>query len=605
MLLTLAAAAAAWEHRAAAAAAPPLLSAASAAWRSCRHGHAAAAARGQQPRPPAALLLAAGWAPGQPPRRAASSSAAPSGRGGLPPGPGPERAALAALPFCVARPQADAAFKAFHSRHWLQNAAVPRWARAGKESFLPFWVGEAQVEVEVLSAEVGRDEVVSARDPRTGRRAARYETVWRRVELAGRLGWRARHAPEEPGMQLYAAYKYPRADIDALRPGPLIGSARPITPDMLQAGPGAPSDTRRVGAFTLPPEVARRLLKSRIESAERRRAEAAVSEATGFPHVRFVQLAVTWLGPAADEGPRLSPVYVPFYVFSWMHAGIKVRTFVSGADGRASGAHHLDPSKVAVLATAATGGALLLSGAAGAMTAGQLFAAGVAVPFVASTLLARFWPALRHVWHAGTERLRAAWHMRGRREEETDWSADFVGAYSRSGGPRAGGGADRGSGPADWSEFVRDPWAWLEREMKRQQERAERQQRQWQSQQQQWGGGGGGGAGGASQRQQQRQRRPGGGGGGGGGFAGGGRPPPGASPRDALGYYARLGVPPDVSQQELGAAFRGLAMRHHPDRAGGEAEKAAATKRFQELSEAYRVLRDPSSRARYDATGSA
>jgi hypothetical protein len=88
-----------------------------------------------------------------------------------------------------------------------------------------------------------------------------------------------------------------------------------------------------VGAFTLPPEVARRLLKSRVESAERRRAEAAVSEATGFPHVRFVQLAITWLGPARDEGPRLSPVYVPFYLFSWMHAGIKVRPARGGAGG--------------------------------------------------------------------------------------------------------------------------------------------------------------------------------------------------------------------------------------------------------------------------------
>ncbi len=36
-----------------------------------------------------------------------------------------------------------------------------------------------------------------------------YETVWRRVELGG-LGWEVRHAPEDPGMQLYASWKYPR-----------------------------------------------------------------------------------------------------------------------------------------------------------------------------------------------------------------------------------------------------------------------------------------------------------------------------------------------------------------------------------------------------------
>ena len=59
---------------------------------------------------------------------------------------------------------------------------------------------------------------------------------------------------------------------------------------MLQAGPGAPSDTRRVGAFTVTPDTARRLLKARVESAERRRAEEAVLQATGYRHVRFVEV---------------------------------------------------------------------------------------------------------------------------------------------------------------------------------------------------------------------------------------------------------------------------------------------------------------------------
>lgn len=78
----------------------------------------------------------------------------------------------------------------------LQNASAPT-----------LW---PNVWPKVLSAEVGREELVSGRDPRTGRTSLRYETVWRRAELAGHLGWRARHAPEDPSMQLYAAYKYPR-----------------------------------------------------------------------------------------------------------------------------------------------------------------------------------------------------------------------------------------------------------------------------------------------------------------------------------------------------------------------------------------------------------
>lgn len=66
------------------------------------------------------------------------------------------------------------------------------------------------------------------------------------------------------------------------------------------------------------------MLKSRVESAERRRAEEQVARATGHRHVRCIELTVKWLGPATGEGPRLSPVYVPLYVFSWVHGGIKV-----------------------------------------------------------------------------------------------------------------------------------------------------------------------------------------------------------------------------------------------------------------------------------------
>jgi len=55
----------------------------------------------------------------------------------------------------------------------------------------------------------------------------------------------------------------------------------------------------------------------------------------------------------------------------------QVRTFVSGVTGRASGAHHLDVAKIAVLATAATSGALLLSGSAVMMTPAQLFGGSV------------------------------------------------------------------------------------------------------------------------------------------------------------------------------------------------------------------------------------
>lgn len=64
--------------------------------------------------------------------------------------------------------------------------------------------------------------------------------------------------------------------------------------------------------------------------------------------------------------------------------------------------------------------------------------------------------------------------------------------------------------------------------------------------------------------------------------------------------YEVLGVPRDADADALKAAYREKALRYHPDRNPGDRQ---AEERFKELSEAYAVLRDPASRARYDRFG--
>ena len=67
-------------------------------------------------------------------------------------------------------------------------------------------------------------------------------------------------------------------------------------------------------------------------------------------------------------------------------------------------------------------------------------------------------------------------------------------------------------------------------------------------------------------------------------------------------YYARLGVRPSASTEEIRAAYRKKAQETHPDR---NPDDPRATERFQAVKEAYQVLRDPERRARYDDARSA
>src|SRR6201996_3533962 len=67
-------------------------------------------------------------------------------------------------------------------------------------------------------------------------------------------------------------------------------------------------------------------------------------------------------------------------------------------------------------------------------------------------------------------------------------------------------------------------------------------------------------------------------------------------------YYETLGVSREASEVELKAAFRKLAMQHHPDRNPGDKD---CEHRFKEINEAYEVLKDGDKRAAYDRFGHA
>ncbi|MFC1961759.1 molecular chaperone DnaJ [Chloroflexota bacterium] len=64
-------------------------------------------------------------------------------------------------------------------------------------------------------------------------------------------------------------------------------------------------------------------------------------------------------------------------------------------------------------------------------------------------------------------------------------------------------------------------------------------------------------------------------------------------------YYEVLGVPRDVSGEDIKKAFRKLAFQYHPDRNQGD----GSADKFKEINEAYEVLSDTERRAAYDRFG--
>ncbi len=65
-------------------------------------------------------------------------------------------------------------------------------------------------------------------------------------------------------------------------------------------------------------------------------------------------------------------------------------------------------------------------------------------------------------------------------------------------------------------------------------------------------------------------------------------------------YYQVLGVAKTATPDEIKKAFRKLAVKYHPDKAGGD---KAAEEKFKQINEAHDVLSDPEKRKKYDALG--
>jgi len=478
------------------------------------------------------------------------------------------------LPFTISRRQAERTYAAFHAAHALLLSKAPKPLRID-EAFLPFWCVAAVGTVRLRGASVGFDRHERVYDPLSRTWRSELRTRWHSVTLD--RSWEAEYLPDAPGMCVYASFRYAAADADAASPargeggatlrrgGVSVGEAvsRPAPEDYDGDGDLSSSSSshqqRVVDPFEMPPAEAVRIALAAARVSEVNRAAAALRHEFRADRVAAVDLA---FDPSSDGsgGVAASPLYSPSYIFVWDHYGTRVPTVVSGsALGEVAGDRALDAGRVAAAAAVASVAAMAVAGGPPAWLAGGgvgsvLFggmgsvaanalgwALGLAGPAAAAALAAHYAPLLR-------SRLYAAAAARGATRsaaaaEEKGWDAEWVEPGASEAAEAARRRSERGRG--------------------------RRRRRQ---------------GGSSSSRSSDEPHRPG----------------PAGDPRR---YYSTLGVPPSASQREVAAAFRGAALRAHPDRLPPEAtdaERAAASKGFREVVEAYSVLRDPGKRGAYD-----
>ncbi len=67
-----------------------------------------------------------------------------------------------------------------------------------------------------------------------------------------------------------------------------------------------------------------------------------------------------------------------------------------------------------------------------------------------------------------------------------------------------------------------------------------------------------------------------------------------------IDHYRILQVQPTAPAEVIEKAYKALCLKYHPDRQPAE-RRGAATRRMQQLNEAYAVLSDPARRQEYDS----
>ncbi|KAI9090017.1 hypothetical protein DFS34DRAFT_597815 [Phlyctochytrium arcticum] len=476
------------------------------------------------------------------------------------------------VPYRLSPDEARSKF-ARHHGGWLTSARSLEDLKMEKLA-IPFWIVRSDVRVYLSTAHLGFHYWTTEFDFHRKRYERVRKVRWEPRDFDNAYMHTRTLDGTEKRAQVYASFRFRKEYVEGIRSPSLWKDSIPLSQWQ------APADVG-LDPFQMPREFALNRAIQEITRQEELKVEGMLKESTGADEVRGVRLRLELSGPEGGR-PSVDPVYVASYVFSGTYRNVSLRTFVNASTGEVGGQTMPDPLRVGFVAGSAWS-------VIGAITGGLFSAGGVfwwfLVPAAVASIAARYWPVLLAAYY---EAKRVADEQRANLFAQQQRGAT-------GGGPGGGGGAAPG-GFGEWFE-----------EMRRRAEQAAGQQQQRGA----TGGGPSGGGGAApggfgewfeemrrraeqaagqqqqrnrtyqgsygSQQQQQRAQY---------------RPPSSGPAGDPLGYYSRLGLKPGATKEDIQAAFRGLAMKHHPDMVTDPAQKKKATAEFQKLVEAYTVLRD-------------
>ncbi|KAF9360588.1 hypothetical protein BGX34_007676, partial [Mortierella sp. NVP85] len=363
------------------------------------------------------------------------------------------------------------------------------------------------------------------------RLVTRYNKVTKQNESSWETTWRSVQTQHEfvhsypstiPELQIYASYKYRRGFVNQIRSATSLLDSKTLDPRDMESND---------------PEDRQRGLENRGLDPYTMKPSIALKFAKTAIEENEVESVERWLieNYRCDRARILSmdfeynnlvlaPIYIPVYVFSIQHLNRTFRTFVQAHDsaGLVGGMRFYSWQRISAVTAVS---AIAGLGIMGTSRFGLTMTSAFWLGVVAPSLLVA-WSV--YYYPILNYRIRDWWRQREMSGHEaeaysTSWDTEWTKAYDRY------------------------------EEEQRRQDWSENQEYHRQSSQ--------------GSRSASSSKRSG---------------PPG----DPQGYYATLGVPTNASMQEIQSAFRGLAMKWHPDRFSKEEDKAKGKKKFQEITAA-------------------